>query len=149
MHFKTTFKAIIFVLTLFTISTFCLTPVSRASTDGEVPQSTATLNGTVSLGENGKPIQNALVTIVQLKRTVGTDENGKYAFQNIPPGRYDVVAHLDRVPDSVQSVEVTANGAATLDFRIELSGVREQVTVTATGSEQAVSSSIQSVEVIG
>jgi iron complex outermembrane receptor protein len=149
MHFKTTFKAIIFVLTLFTISTFCLTPVSRASTDGEVPQSTATLNGTVSLGENGKPIQNALVTILQLKRTVGTDENGKYAFQNIPPGRYDVVAHLDRVPDSVQSVEVTANGAATLDFRIELSGVREQVTVTATGSEQAVSSSIQSVEVIG
>jgi iron complex outermembrane receptor protein len=149
MNSKATFRAIIFVLSLFTISTFGLIPVSHASTDGEVPQSMATLNGTVTLGENGKPIHNVLVTILQLKRTVGTDENGKYTFPNLPAGRYDVVAHLDRVPDSVQSVEIAANGSATLDFRIELSGVSEQVTVTATGSEQAVSSSIQSVEVIG
>ncbi len=59
------------------------------------------------------------------------------------------LAHLDRVPDSVQSVALTAGGEGTLDFRIELTGVSEQVTVTATGTEQAVSSSIQSVEVIG
>jgi iron complex outermembrane receptor protein len=149
MYFKASFKAIIFVLSLFIIPTFSLTPVSHASTDGEAPQSTATLSGTVTLGESGKPIQNALVTILQLKRTVGTDENGKYTFPNVPAGRFDVVAHLDRVPDSVQSVVLTANGSATLDFRIQLSGVSEQVTVTATGTEQAVSSSIQSVEVIG
>jgi iron complex outermembrane receptor protein len=59
------------------------------------------------------------------------------------------VAHLDRVPDTVQKVDLTAGGDATLDFRIQLGGVSEQVTVTATGVEQAVSSSIQSVEVIG
>jgi iron complex outermembrane receptor protein len=51
------------------------------------------------------------------------------------------------VPDSVQSVNVS--GETTLDFHIELTGISEQVTVTATGTEQAVSSSIQSVEVIG
>ena len=39
--------------------------------------------------------------------------------------------------------------AATLDFRVELGGLQEEVTITATGTEQAVSSSIQSVEVIG
>jgi iron complex outermembrane receptor protein len=149
MNSRPTFKAIVFVLSLFTISTFSLTPIALASTQGQVPQSTATLSGTVTLGENGKPIHNVLVTILQLKRTVGTDENGKYTFPNLPAGRYDVLAHLDRVPDSVQSVDIAANGSATLDFRIELSGVSEQVTVTATGSEQAVSSSIQSVEVIG
>ena len=112
-------------------------------------QSTATLRGTVSLSDSGKPIHNVLVTILQLKRTVDTDDNGKYEIQGVPPGRYDVVAHLDRVPDSVQSVDLTAGGEATLDFRIELTGVSEQVTVTATGTDQAVSSSIQSVEVIG
>lgn len=111
-------------------------------------QSTGTLRGTVTLSDSGKPIHNVLVTILQLKRTVGTDDNGKYEFQGVPPGRYDVVAHLDRVPDSVQSVNLSG-ADATLDFRIELSGVAEQVTVTATGTEQAVSSSIQSVEVIG
>lgn len=112
-------------------------------------QSNARLRGTVTLGESGKPIHNTLVTILQLKRTVGTDESGKYEFLAVPPGKYDVVAHLDRVPDMVQSVDLTAGGAATLDFRIQLGGVTEQVTVTATGTEQAVSSSIQSVEIIG
>jgi len=110
-------------------------------------QSSASLRGTVTLSDSGKPIHNTLVTILQLKRTVDTDENGKYEFQNVPPGRYDVVAHLDRVPDMVKSVSVS--GETTLDFQIELIGATEQVTITATGSEQAVSSSIQSVEVIG
>ena len=112
-------------------------------------QSNATLRGTVTLGESGEPVHNTLVTILQLKRTVGTDEQGKYEFQGLPPGRYDVSAHLDRVPDMVKSIEVPAGGSVTLDFRIQLSGISEQVTVTATGTEQSLSSSIQSVEVIG
>ncbi|HET9479548.1 MAG TPA: TonB-dependent receptor, partial [Pyrinomonadaceae bacterium] len=109
---------------------------------------TATLRGTVTLGD-GKPVHHVLVTILQLKRSTDTDESGKYEFTNVPPGRYDVLAHLDRVPDVVQTIELGAGAAATLDFKIELSGIREQVNVTATGSEQALSSSIQSVDVIG
>ncbi len=112
-------------------------------------QNNSALRGTITLTDGGKPIHNVLVTILQLKRTVSTDENGKYEFLDVPAGRYDVVAHLDRVPDTVQSVSINAGNDAVLDFKIELTGVREEVTVTATGSEQAVSSSIQSVEVIG
>lgn len=112
-------------------------------------QSNATLRGTVTLGDTSKPVHNVLVTILQLRRTVDTDENGKYEFSNVPPGRYDVVAHLDRVPDIVRSADLSGGGETTLDFQIELAGISEQVTVTATGTEQAVSSSIQSVEVIG
>jgi len=108
---------------------------------------TSTLRGTVTLGGTGKPIHNALITILQLKRTVDTDDQGRYEFQGVPPGKYDVVAHLDRVPDIVRTTDVT--GDTTVDFQFELTGVREEVTVTATGSEQAVSSSIQSVEVLG
>jgi iron complex outermembrane receptor protein len=110
-------------------------------------QSNATLRGTITLGNSEKPIHNVLVTILQLRRTVDTDENGKYEFRDVPPGRYDVVAHLDRVPDKVQTITLSG-GETTLDFQIELTGVNEQVTVTATGTEQAVSSSIQSVAVI-
>lgn len=111
-------------------------------------EGTATLRGTVTLGGSGKPIHNALITILQLKRTVDTNNNGTYEFQNVPPGRYDIVAHLDRVPDIVRTVDLTS-GETTVDFQIELTGLREEVTITATGSEQAVSSSIQSVEVLG
>lgn len=109
----------------------------------------ASLKGRVTLGESGQPIHNVLITVRQLRRTVGTDEQGNYEFQNLPPGRYDVIAHLDRVPDIVRTTEITAGNPTTLDFRVELGGLREEVTITATGTEQAVSSSIQSVEVIG
>lgn len=129
-------SALIFIMA----SLFCSAALGQAG---------ATLRGTVTLGESGKPIHNVLVTILQLKRTVGTDEQGKYEFQNLPPGRYDIIAHLDRVPDILRTVEITAGGTTALDFRVELGGVQEEVTVTATGTEQAVSSSIQSVEVIG
>lgn len=125
-----------------------LIPTTDTLTIGPA-QTNGTLRGTIILGESGKPIHNVLVTILQLKRTVDTDEKGTYEFTDVPPGKYDVVAHLDRVPDIVQTVDVTAGGIATTDFQIQLSGVREQVTVTSTGTEQAVSSSIQSVEVIG
>jgi iron complex outermembrane receptor protein len=108
----------------------------------------STLAGTISLGDGGSAVHGATVTILQLKRTVYTDENGKYEFQNIPVGHYDVAAHLSGVPDAVQSVDVT-QGTNTLNIALHLSGVKEQVTITATGTSESVSSSIQSVDVIG
>ncbi|HEX6189435.1 MAG TPA: TonB-dependent receptor [Pyrinomonadaceae bacterium] len=107
-----------------------------------------TLSGTVTLGDTGKPIHGASVTILQLRRSVETDDNGKYEFQNVPPGTFDVAAHLDRANDVVQRVVVPASGSITQDFQIQLSGVRETVTVTATGTEESVSQSIQSVTVL-
>lgn len=109
---------------------------------------TGTLSGTVTLGDTGNAVHGATVTILQLRQSVVTDENGKYEFQSIPFGKYDVAAHLSGVPDRVQSVEVRTN-TNTLDLTLQLTTVREQVTVTATGAEQLVSSSIQSVDVIG
>src|SRR5688572_831457 len=108
-----------------------------------------TLSGTVTLGDTGTPVHGASVTILQLRRTVSTDDNGKYEFQNVPPGNFDVAAHLDRANDVVQRVVVPASGSITQDFRIQLTGVRETVTVTATGTEESVSRSIQSVTVLG
>lgn len=136
MHIRRVFLALI-VAGLFNFPAFAQSATGSA-----------TLRGTVTLGESGKPVHNVLITIVQLKRTVSTDEEGHYEFTALPPGRYDVVAQLDRNPDMTRTADVTG-GDATLDFQIELSTLREEVTITATGTETAVSSSIQSVEVLG
>ncbi len=112
-------------------------------------QSNSTLRGTVTLGDTGKPVHNVRVTINQLKRSIETGEDGTFEFSNIPAGKYDVTAHMDFAPDIVKSIEVGAGESATADFRIELSSVREQVTVTATGSEETTFNSIQSVTVVG
>ncbi|HZM85947.1 MAG TPA: TonB-dependent receptor [Blastocatellia bacterium] len=99
-------------------------------------QATGTLKGTVTLETSGTPAHGATVTILQLKRSAETDDNGAFEFQNIPPGTYDVVARMDRVPDSVQKVTITSGGAATADFQMRLRVIGEQVTVTATGGDE-------------
>jgi iron complex outermembrane receptor protein len=108
-------------------------------------QSNGTLRGTVTLETSGTPVHNVIVTITQLRRSVETDEKGGYEFQNVPPGRYDLIAHLDRVPDAVQTVVVSGSGTTTADLQIRITARREEVTVTATGEEETSFNSIQSV----
>jgi iron complex outermembrane recepter protein len=107
------------------------------------------ITGTVTLAGRDDGIHNVRVTIIQLRRSVDTDENGKFEFRDVPPGKYDVSAHLEGTSDVLKRVEVTATGDSTANFQIRLDAVREQVTVTATGSEETTFNSIQSVTIIG
>ena len=107
-------------------------------------QSNGTLRGTVTLETSSKPVHGVIVTILQLKRSAATNDDGTYEIQNVPPGTYDVVAHLDRVPDVVQSVQMTG-AATTADFQLRLRVVGEQVNVSASGEGETSFNSIQSV----
>jgi len=111
-------------------------------------QNTGVLRGTVTLEQNGQPLHNAQVTVVQLRRTVNTDEGGQYQFERVPPGTYRVVVHAAGFPDAVATVNVASGETATLDFQMKLSPLREEVTVTAAGQEQLAFEAYQSVETI-
>ena len=113
------------------------------------PQGSSNLiRGTVSIEPSGTGARNAVVTIAELRKSVLTDDNGKFEFRDIPEGRYQIIAHLDRVPDVVKIVEVK-DGNQTIDFRLTLAPVSEQITVTASGSAEAVNSSYHSVSSVG
>src|SRR5216684_4218139 len=120
---------------LLSVTTFAETPAG-------------TIHGTVRVEPSGTATRNAIVTIAELKRSALTDENGRFEFKGIPAGKYQLFAHLDRVPDVIKTVEVTG-GAQTVDFQLTLAPVSEQVTVTATGSAEAVGSSYQPVTSVG
>src|SRR6267142_1687828 len=124
------------------LSIFLLSPTKYA----EIPQ--GMIHGRVSIRPSDTAARNAVVTIVELKRSVLTDENGGFEFKGIPAGKYQMFAHLDRVPDVIKTVEVTG-GDQTVDFELSLTPVSEQVTVTATGSAEAVGSSYHSVVSVG
>ncbi len=109
---------------------------------------TGTIHGIVRIEPSSTAARNAVVTIAELKRSMLTDENGAFEFKGLPIGKYQVFAHLDRVPDVIKMVEVTG-GDQTVDFQLSLTPVSEQVTVTATGSAEAVGSSYQSVTSVG
>ncbi|MEO7659872.1 MAG: TonB-dependent receptor, partial [Pyrinomonadaceae bacterium] len=106
------------------------------------------IKGTVTIHESDMTVRNASVTIVQLNRTVVTDEAGNYEFKQVPPGQYDLIAHLDRLSNVVKVVNLTGK-AASVDFEFSLNNINEQVTVTATGSLQAVSNTFESVTTVG
>ncbi|HYP25422.1 MAG TPA: TonB-dependent receptor [Blastocatellia bacterium] len=108
-------------------------------------QASGTLRGTVTMRDNGTPLHNTIVTIVQLKRSVETDEKGNYEFTQVPPGSYSVLAHMEGFPDAVEGAQVSAGGTTSLDIQLKLSGIREEITVTATGSEQSTFEALQTV----
>ncbi|HWR53648.1 MAG TPA: TonB-dependent receptor [Bryobacteraceae bacterium] len=110
---------------------------------------TATLTGTVRLVKPDEPLHHATVTIVQLRRAVETDDNGRYVFEGVPPGDYEVIAHMHGMADQRQSVKVGAGSVANLDFRLRLTVVHGEVTVTASGTEQAPLETFQSVTSVG
>ncbi len=107
-----------------------------------------TIHGHVRIKPSDMEARNAVVTIAELKRSVLTDENGAFEFKAIPAGKYQMFAHLDRVPDFIKIVEVTGDDQ-TVDFELSMTPVSEQVTVTATGSAESVGTSYHSVVSVG
>jgi iron complex outermembrane receptor protein len=131
----------IFIMRKHTIYVLILALLSSASS--VAAQSNAKLRGRVTLAAEGTPLHNVIVSIVQLKRSVETDDDGVYQFTDLSPGNYTILAHIEGFPDAIKSVQVS--GETTLDIEMNLSGPREQITVTASGSEQLTSQALQSV----
>lgn len=113
-------------------------PASFGQPDG-------TLRGTVNVQGADVPMHNATVLIVQLGRAARTDLEGVYIFEQVPPGTYDVVAHMHALTDERQTVEVPPGGTVTLDFQLKLSPLRQEITVTASGHEETTFDTFQAV----
>src|SRR5262245_27922280 len=106
-------------------------------------QTNGTIRGTVTLETTESPVHNVIVTISRLNRTTETNETGAFEFENVPPGSYEVIAHLDRVPDAVQRIDVASGVTTTIDFKLKLTARREEMTVTSSGNHESSITSIQ------
>src|SRR5437016_4728497 len=129
------------VITLTALNSFSLALAQGTVASGAI-------SGTVTLQPAGIAARGALITIVELRQSVLTDAKGAFVFESIPAGKYQVVAHLDRVADVVKRVEISS-GDQSIDFQLLLAPVREEVIVTASGSAESVDASYQSVSSVG
>lgn len=116
---------------------------------GQAQTPAGELRGQVRLAGNGDPVHNVKITIIQLQLSTETEKDGSYVFRNVPPGRYDISAMLERLPDLLRKAEVVGGRTATVDFEVRLDTLREQVTVTASGREETTLNAIASVTVLG
>ncbi|MSO23975.1 MAG: carboxypeptidase regulatory-like domain-containing protein, partial [Acidobacteria bacterium] len=108
-------------------------------------QSTGSLRGTVTLELKNTPVHSALVLIVQLGRSTLTNDEGIFEFKDLLPGTYTVVVHLQALTDERKTVQLKVGETATLDFRVELSPIREEITGTASDRQQTTFDAFQSV----
>lgn len=113
---------------------------------GQAPgQPTGTIRGRVTLQATGDPLRRVSVLVSPLGRKAETGADGAYELSGIPPGRYEIMAHLHPLSDLRRTVDVAAGGTATVDFALSLAPVHESVTVTASGKEQGALETFQSV----
>ncbi len=112
---------------------------------GAAAEQSGTVRGVVTLQANGLPLHSATSVVVQLGRSAETEDEGRYEIRDIPPGRYDVVAHLHALTDEKRTVEVTAGAAVEANFALRLSTLHESVTVTSSGRAQTGLERFQSV----
>ncbi|MFT3743728.1 MAG: TonB-dependent receptor [Pyrinomonadaceae bacterium] len=123
---------------------FLFTFISIAA-PGQSDPNSGSITGTVKLGSENTVLHEATIQIVELKKTAITDDSGVYRFSGIAPGTYTLLVHQEGFADQKKTVTVTAAGQATADFALQLSGLKENVTVTASGSEQSTFEAIESV----
>lgn len=93
------------------------------------------ITGTVVLDSTGEPLHHVKVLVVPLGKSTQTGDDGKFQIDNVPAGRYEVVAHLHSLSDERKPVDVGSD-AVQMEFRLKLRAVREEVTVTASGKEE-------------
>jgi hypothetical protein len=94
---------------------------------------TGTLVGTVT--SDGKPLPGVTVTVtspaLQGSRTTVTGDTGGYHFPALPPGDYTVAFALAGMQRIEKSAVVGLSQTARADAQMALTGVAEEITVTA------------------
>jgi iron complex outermembrane recepter protein len=111
-------------------------------------QDAGALRGLVTVEPGGSPVEHATVLIVQLRRSAVTNAEGRYEFTDLPPGTYDVLAHLHPLTDERRQVVIQAGQAAALDIHLGLAPVHEHITITASGREESTLETFQTVTAV-
>lgn len=119
---------------------FCALAAAQAVAQSEAPlapgapasRATAASIAGRALTEKGEPAAGAAVRLAGTSRRATADADGRFAFADLPPGRYVVEAVSPRFGSDVAVVELPAGGRLEVELRLDVAVHREEVVVTAT-----------------
>jgi hypothetical protein len=119
----------------FRIAVVCVSALALLAAPARAQNLYGSLVGNVT-DESGAGIPNATVIATNrdtnLVRQTAANQEGLYSFPNVPPGHYSVRVTAAGFADFASRVlEVTANSTVRIDAPMKISGLAEQVTVTA------------------
>ncbi|MGH9630381.1 MAG: TonB-dependent receptor, partial [Bryobacteraceae bacterium] len=119
----------------------CLPPLTLGQSAG----TTGTIKGTVTLEADNSPLHQATVFLSPIGRSVHTEDDGSYAFTDLPPGTYTVNAQMNALAAQKQTVTITGGATVEANFALRFAALRQEVTVTASGREETTLESFQTV----
>jgi Ca-activated chloride channel family protein len=108
----------------------CLATIDPLAGGGRRLQATGAIRGEVH-DENGSALPGATVSATGLvRRTAVADEQGRFQFLALPPGRYELAADLNGFNRAVRRVDVVAGSTANVTLALTVGALTETVTVT-------------------
>ena len=99
-------------------------------------QETGTIRGEVTFTVSGEAVHGAVVLVVGPSLVTLTDADGVFEVPEVPAGTYEVLAQREHLTSARQTVTVQAGTAVFVDFRLDLTTIHEELTVTATAGGQ-------------
>lgn len=63
---------------------------------------------------------HCIVLVLENPYFAATDDSGRYAITNIPPGRYKLKAWHERLPADEREITVPERGATNVDFTLSI-----------------------------
>ncbi len=110
-------------------------------------QDRGAIRGSVFEESYGTPLSGARVTLVEGPRTIFTDDNGTFLFDEVAPGSYTVVVSMSGYERQVLSDVIVAGGQLA-DLRIDLaSEVIELEELIVTGTDPLAESELGALEI--
>jgi hypothetical protein len=100
------------------------------------------VTGVVRDEQNAITLPGVPVEVVGQNHTVYTDMDGRYAL-DLPPGSYELKVTMDGYADRTVRIEVAPGRAVTADVLLAMNKFAEEVTVTATATIDAVTSTAE------
>ncbi len=107
-------------------------------------QPTGSIEGIVIL-PTGDPAHRVTVLLAELSRIVETDDDGRFVFENVPPGAYDVLAFQSMLNSQLTGIEVAAGQIRSVQLEMRISPLRQEITVTARGRQETTFQAVPSV----
>ncbi len=109
--------------------------LASAAAAAQTQITTGVIQGTVE-DEQGATVPGASVEVrnveTNLTKTLATDDDGRFVFLQLPPGRYTLTASKQGFATLKQEeFTLTVGQAANLDLQMKVSGVNETITVSA------------------
>lgn len=94
------------------------------------------LSGTVKDSDSNEPIKNVTIALTDLKKSINTDENGNYSFQNLKEGKYFMEISQSNYSTLLVSVEVKKDSIANFKLQKSAKEIAEVVVTAVTRASE-------------